>query len=213
MKKDLTELVFIMDESGSMGGLEKETVGGFNSLIEKQKEVKGECLVSTVFFSNNSRVIHDRVNLKDIKKMKLNEYVPSGCTALIDALGGAIKHISNVHKYIREEDVPEKTMFIITTDGLENASNKYDSKQVKEMVKEKKDKGWEFIYLAANIDAIETAKDYGIDSNRAVNFVNDSKGTRIRNESIEKAVKSYRINASVCEDWSKEANDDYKKRG
>jgi len=213
MKKDLTELVFIMDESGSMGGLEKDTVGGFNSLIEKQKEVKGECLVSTVFFSNNSRVIHDRVNLKDIKKMKLNEYVPSGCTALIDALGGAIKHISNVHKYIREEDVPEKTMFIITTDGLENASNKYDSKQVKEMVKEKKDKGWEFIYLAANIDAIETAKDYGIDSNRAVNFVNDSKGTRIRNESIEKAVKSYRINASVCEDWSKEANDDYKKRG
>ena len=178
MKKNLTELVFILDKSGSMHGLERDTVGGFNSTLDKQKELEGEVLVSTVLFNNYSKVIHDRVPLDMIPKMTEKDYYVGGSTALMDALGDAIKHISLIHKYAREEDVPEHTVFIITTDGMENASRNFDSETVKKMIEEKKEKnGWEFIFLAANIDAVESAARIGIDRTRAVNYNATSEGT------------------------------------
>ena len=158
MKKNLTEIVFILDRSGSMSGLEADTIGGFNSMIEKQRKADGEALVSTVLFDNMSEVIHDRVNIHDIKPMTDRDYTVRGCTALLDAIGGAIHHIGNVHKYARPEDVPEHTLFIITTDGMENASRFYSSDRVKQMIERQKAKyGWEFLFLGANIDAVETA--------------------------------------------------------
>ena len=178
MKKNLTELVFILDKSGSMHGLERDTVGGFNSTLDKQKELEGEVLVSTVLFNNYSKVIHDRVPLDMIPKMTEKDYYVGGSTALMDALGDAIKHISLIHKYARGEDVPEHTVFIITTDGMENASRNFDSETVKKMIEEKKEKnGWEFIFLAANIDAVESAARIGIDRTRAVNYNATSEGT------------------------------------
>ena len=180
MNKDLTEVVFIIDESGSMHGLEGDTVGGFNSTVDKQKKLEGECLVSTVMFNTRSRVIHDRVNIKSIEKMTDNDYRPSGSTALIDALGDSIRHIKMVHRYIREEDVPSKTMFVITTDGMENASRKYSLSEVKKMIEERKEEGWEFVFLAANIDAAETARSYGIDADSCVDYVNDAEGNAIK---------------------------------
>ena len=159
MNKNLTEIVFILDRSGSMSGLESDTIGGFNAMIEKQKKAPGEALVSTILFDNVSEVIHDRVNIRDIKPMTDREYCVHGCTALLDAIGGAIHHIGNVHKYAREEDVPAHTLFVITTDGMENASRRYDSARVKQMIEHEKSKyGWEFLFLGANIDAVETAK-------------------------------------------------------
>ena len=145
MKKNLTEIVFILDRSGSMSGLEADTIGGFNSMIEKQRKADGEALVSTVLFDNMSEVIHDRVDIRDIKSMTDRDYTARGCTALLDAIGGAIHHIGNVHKYARNEDVPEHTLFVITTDGMENASCRYDSEKVKKMIERQKEKyGWEF---------------------------------------------------------------------
>ncbi|MBP5633293.1 MAG: VWA domain-containing protein, partial [Clostridia bacterium] len=156
-ENNTTELVFILDRSGSMGGLETDTIGGFNSLIERQKKEEGECFVSTVLFDNESEVIHDRVKLSEIKPMTEKEYYVRGCTALIDAIGGAIHHISNIHKYARPEDVPAHTMFVITTDGMENASRHYSSDEVKKMVEKHKEKdGWEFLFIGANIDSVET---------------------------------------------------------
>ena len=172
MKKNLTEMVFILDKSGSMSGMEADTIGGFNSMIERQKKEDGEALVSTVLFSNESRVIHDRVDLQRIEPMTDKQYYVGGCTALIDAIGGAIHHIGNVHKYAREEDRPEHTIFVITTDGMENASHIYTSDQVKAMVNRQKEKyGWEFLFLGANIDAVETAARFGIAEDRAVDFI------------------------------------------
>lgn len=212
MKKNLTELVFIMDRSGSMAGLEKDCVGGFNSMLKKQKGIDGECLVSTVLFNNYDYVLYDRVPLDKIKDMKEEDFVPYGCTALIDALGNSIKHISDVHRYIRKEDVPEHTVFVITTDGLENASKKYSSDEVKKMVKNKKKKGWQFIFLAANIDAVETAKEYGIDEDKAVNYVSDKAGTATNFKSLSKAICSLRVNGSIDEGWAEEIKADYRKR-
>ena len=212
MKKNLTELVFIMDRSGSMSGLEKDCVGGFNSMIKKQKKEDGECLVSTVLFNNSDTILHDRVSLKNIKQMKEDDYVPSGCTALIDALGNSIKHISDVHRYIRKEDVPEHTIFVITTDGLENASKKYSSEEVKKMVEQKKEEGWEFIFLAANIDAVETAKRYGIEEDRAVNYVCDEVGTRKNYNALDKAIRSFRKCGVMDSDWAAEIQEDYQSR-
>ena len=212
MKMNLTELVFIMDRSGSMSGLEKDCVGGFNSMIKKQKKEDGECLVSTVLFNNSDTILHDRVSLKDIKQMKEDDYVPSGCTALIDALGNSIKHISDVHRYIRKEDVPEHTIFVITTDGLENASKKYSSEEVKKMVEQKKEEGWEFIFLAANIDAVETAKRYGIEEDRAVNYVCDEVGTRKNYNALDKAIRSFRKCGVMDSDWAAEIQEDYQSR-
>lgn len=213
MNKELTELVFILDRSGSMHGLEKDTIGGFNSMIEKQRKEEGDCLVSAVLFNQHSDVLYDRVSLKDIREMTEKDYVPSGCTALIDALGGAIKHIRNVHKYIREEDVPAHTVFVITTDGLENASHRYGSDQVKRMVAEQKEKGWEFLFLGANIDAVETASMYGIDRDRSVNYVPDSAGSIKNFKVLSETISKFRAKGKIDADWSEEIEEDYKKRG
>ncbi len=213
MKKNLTELVFILDRSGSMSGLESDTIGGFNAMIEKQKKQDGECIVSTVLFDDESRVIHDRVSLDNIKPMTEDDYFVGGCTALIDAVGGAIHHIGNVHKYARKEDVPENTIFIITTDGQENASRRYSSDKVKQMIERQKEKyGWEFLFIGANIDAVETAKRYGIDRNRAVNYNADAQGTSVLYETVSKAVCNVRASKCMADDWSAEIEKDFKNR-
>ena len=214
MKNNITELVFILDRSGSMAGLESDTIGGFNAMIEKQKKEKGECYVSTVLFNNVSTVLHDRVKLSDIRPMTDREYFVGGCTALLDALGGAVHHIGNIHKYARAEDVPEHTMFVITTDGMENASQRYDSEQVKRMIERQKKKyGWEFLFIGANIDAVETARRYGIDESRAVNYNADEKGTEILYESVACAVSNVRKCASLDNSWRDNLDKDYRKRG
>ena len=214
MKKNLTELVFILDRSGSMSGLERDTIGGFNSMIKKQKKQDGECIVSTVLFNNDSQVIHDRVPLDKIEPMTERDYYVSGGTALIDAIGGAIHHIGNVHKYARKEDIPENTIFIITTDGYENASYRYSSDKVKRMIEHEKEKyGWEFLFIGANIDAVETAKHYGIDQDRAVNYHADAQGTDIVYATVSQAVCNVRMNKCMAENWSEDIDNDYKKRG
>lgn len=193
MKKGLTELVFILDKSGSMAGLESDTIGGFNSMIEKQKKEKGEALISTVLFSNDSEVLHDRVALDHVSPMTDKQYFAGGCTALLDAMGDAIHHIGNVHKYARNEDVPEKTIFIITTDGMENASQRYNSAKVKKMIERQKNKyNWEFIFLGANIDAVEVAGNFGIDRHHAVDYVCDAKGTELNYSVLSETVSRAR---------------------
>ena len=214
MKKNLTELVFILDRSGSMHGLEKDTIGGFNSLIEKQKKVEGDALISTVLFANESKVIHDRVDVKDINLMTENDYVTGGCTALLDAIGNAIHHISNIHKYARKEDVPEHTLFVITTDGMENASRTYTYPKVKQLIENQKEKyGWEFMFLAANIDAVNVASYMGIDESRAVNFNCDSEGTELNYEVLNEAIGVLRKCSYVSADWKRRIDKDFKKRG
>ena len=217
MKKGLTELVFILDRSGSMNGLEKDTIGGFNSLIEKQKKEDGEALVSTVLFDDESKVLYDRVPIQDVPRMTENEYFVGGCTALLDAVGGAIHHIGNVHKYIREEDCPEKTLFVITTDGLENASSRYDFSKVKQMVEQRQEKDhWQFLFLGANIDAIETAGRFGIRKEHAVNYENDEIGTRTNYCALNEAVSNFRACDAECadipDDWKRDIERDYLKR-
>ncbi|MBO4326375.1 MAG: VWA domain-containing protein [Clostridia bacterium] len=213
MKNNITELVFILDRSGSMAGLEGDTIGGFNSLIEKQKKEEGECLVSTVLFDNVSEVIHDRVKLSEIKPMTEKEYFVRGSTALIDAIGGAIHHIGNIHKYARPEDVPEHTMFVITTDGMENSSRKYSSDEVKKMVEHRKEKdGWEFLFIGANIDSVETAKHFGIGRDRAVDYHADAAGTAVLYESVADAVCSVRRNKAVSKSWCDKISADNERR-
>ena len=214
VKNNVTELVFILDRSGSMAGLESDTIGGFNAMIEKQKNQDGKCYVSTVLFDNVSEVLHDRVDLKDIKPMTDREYTVRGCTALIDAIGGAIHHIGNVHKYARNEDVPEHTIFVITTDGMENASHKYTADEVKSMIERQKERyGWEFLFIGANIDAVETAAQYGIDKDRAVNYNADKMGTKILYKSVSTVVENVRASRPIDANWGEELNEDYKKRG
>lgn len=213
MKKNLTELVFILDKSGSMSGLESDTIGGFNAMIEKQKKLDGECLVSCVLFNDGQKVIYDRVPLSKVKPMNENDYTVGGCTALIDALGRGIKHIGNIHKYIREEDVPEHTIFVITTDGMENASRIYTSSKVKKMVSKKTEKnGWEFLYLAANIDAVETGESIGIKKERTANYKCDGAGTGLLYETVGSAIESMRCCAAISNDWACELEEDNKKR-
>ena len=174
----MTEIVFILDRSGSMAGLESDTIGGFNSMIEKQqKELEGNALVSTILFDHESIVLHDRVPIAEVKPLTEKDYEVRGTTALLDAIGDAVKHIRNIHKYARAEDRPQKTLFVITTDGMENASEKFSYRDIKELVGKQKESGWEFIFLGANIDAIEVAGHLGIDARRAVNYHADSRGT------------------------------------
>ncbi len=212
IKKNLTELVFILDRSGSMSGLESDTIGGFNSMIEKQKKEPGDALVSTVLFDDRSEVLHDRIPLQEVPKMTDRDYYVRGCTALIDAIGGAVHHISNIHKYAREEDIPEKTVFIITTDGMENASRQYSSREVKKMIEQKQESGWEFLFVGANIDAVETAGKIGIREERAVNYMADKTGTSILYESVSSAVRKMRAGEALPNDWGASMEEDLKKR-
>ena len=216
MKKNnnITELVFILDRSGSMSGLESDTVGGFNTMIEKQKKQNAPCYVSTVLFNHTSEVLYDRVKLGEVQKMTEDDFFVGGSTALMDAIGGAIHHIGNIHKYIRSEDVPANTMFVIMTDGMENASRRYSSDRVKQMIeRQKKRYGWEFLFIGANIDAVETAARYGIDADRAVNYHADKEGTRVVYQSVANAVCSLRENKELKADWSEEIDKDYQSRG
>ncbi len=214
MKNNTTELVFILDRSSSMQGLEKDTIGGFNGMIEKQKKQEGACYVSTVLFDDRSEVLHDRVKLAEIPKMTERDYTVRGCTALIDALGDAIHHIGNIHKYARPEDVPTHTVFVITTDGMENASHRYSSEQVKRMIERQKERnGWEFLFIGANIDAVETAAHYGISADRAVDYKADAKGTRVLYDTVADAVTQVRCCGPLGANWSANIKKDVKKRG
>ena len=213
MKNNITELVFILDRSGSMAGLEGDTIGGFNSLIEKQRRQEGKCYVSTVLFDNVSEVLHDRVELSEIRNMTEDDYTVRGCTALIDAIGGAIHHIANIHKYARPEDVPEHTMFVIMTDGMENASRRYTSGEVKKMIEKEKEKyGWEFLFIGANIDSVETARHFGIGADRSVNYHADAQGTAVVFESVAETVYSVRERRPLAPNWSAKINRDYNSR-
>lgn len=212
-RNDLTELIFILDRSGSMSGLESDTIGGFNSMITEQKEKDGRCLVSTILFNDRSKVVHDRVNLSEIRDMTRDDYRVSGCTALIDALGDAIHHIANIHKYARSEDVPAHTMFVITTDGLENASHRYSADEVRKMITREKEKhGWEFIFIGANIDAVETARRYGIDEEMAVDYCSDSAGTSAVFASVSCAVREARAYGAPTKSWKKSIEQDNLRR-
>ena len=214
MKKNLTEMVFVLDESGSMASLADDTIGGFNSLVEKQRAEEGEALVSAVFFSNESKVVFDRAPLADIKPLTRRDYVPGGCTALFDAVGGAVKRIMTVHKYAREEDVPEKTVFVITTDGMENASRNYSQKDVKKLVERAKEEfGWEFVFLGANIDAAAAAEDIGVRAEYAVNYAADTAGTRALFDSVGEAISCVRTAKSLAKSsWRKAADEDFASR-
>ncbi len=212
MKKDLSELVFILDRSGSMSGLESDTIGGYNSFLDKQKETEGECLVSTVLFNQHSKVIHDRVDIREVEHLQKEDYFASGTTALIDALGDSIHHIRNVHKYIRKEDVPSQTIFVIITDGLENASSRYSSSEVKKMVAQQKEKGWEFLFLGANIDAVETAKKYGIDEEHASDYLCDRQGISNNFSALAASISESRVCGKVSDNWKAAIREDYEKR-
>ncbi|MCI6958153.1 MAG: hypothetical protein SPI15_03495 [Candidatus Faecousia sp.] len=213
MRKNLTELVFILDRSGSMAGLEQDTIGGFNAMIEKQRKEPGQALISTVLFDNETQVIHDRLPLDRVPALTEKEYYVRGCTALLDAVGGAIHHIGNVHKYAREEDVPERTLFVITTDGLENASRRYTYEKVKAMIEGQKARyGWEFLFLGANIDAAREAARFGISADRAANYHADSAGTEVIYEAVSEAVCQVRSCAPLAADWKERIDEDFRGR-
>ena len=214
MNRNLTEIVFILDRSGSMAGLEDDTIGGFNAMVEKQKKEPGEALLSAVLFSNDSEVIYDRVDLRKVEPMTDRQYCVGGCTALLDAIGGAVHHIGNVHKYAREEDRPGKTIFVITTDGMENASRRYNYADVQKMVKHEQDKyGWEFLFLGANMDAISAARRFGIREDRAVRYECDGAGTALNFAVVGQTIAKARKGCAIEADWCAEIADDYEKRG
>lgn len=214
MKKNLTELVFILDRSGSMAGLEADTIGGFNAMMEKQRGEPGEAIISTVLFDNESEVIHDRIPMNRVPALTEREYYVRGCTALLDAVGGAIHHIGNVHKYAREEDRPEKTLFVITTDGMENTSRRYTYDKVKAMIERQQEKyGWEFLFLGANIDAAQEAARFGIRADRAANYHADGVGTGAIYEAVSEAVCQVRSCATpLSSDWKQKIDEDFKGR-
>jgi uncharacterized protein YegL len=213
MKDNLTEIVFILDRSGSMSGLESDTIGGYNSLLEKQKATPGKAIISTILFNSLSEIIHDRIDLQKVPLMSEREYCAQGCTALLDAIGGAIKHIGNIHKYAREEDRPVNTLFIITTDGMENSSRVYSYKNIQKLIQIEKEKyGWEFIFLGANIDAIEVASRFGISEERAANYNADSEGTILNFKIMNEEIQNLRMCRSISPDWKKRIDKDYKKR-
>ena len=213
MKKNLTELVFILDRSGSMAGLEQDTIGGFNAMLQKQRGEPGEAIISTVLFDNQTEVIHDRVPLDRVSALTEKEYFVRGCTALLDAVGGAIHHIGNVHKYAREEDRPEKTLFVITTDGMENASRCYTYDKVRAMIERQREKyGWEFLFLGANIDAAREAARFGIRSDCAADYHADSVGTEVIYEAVSEAVCQVRRSAPLAADWKQNIDADFKGR-
>lgn len=219
--KRLTEVVFILDRSGSMAGLESDTIGGFNSVLEKQKKLEGEVIVSTVLFNHKSQVLHDRIDIKQISVMTEKDYHASGCTALLDAVGDAIWHIRNVHKYVRDEDRPGKTLFIITTDGMENSSQRFGYDEIQKLIKEQKEQhGWEFLFLGANIDAVRVAGRMGIKKEYAANFVNDRKGIAVNYKALNAAVEECRRSSEsglhapdFLKSWKTEIDIDFAERG
>ena len=213
MKKNLTEIVFILDRSGSMSGLEGDTIGGFNAMLEKQKKEPGEAYISTVLFDHETQVIHDRLPLEKVPQLTREDYFVRGCTALLDAVGGAIHHIGNVHKYARQEDRPERTLFVITTDGMENASRRYDYEKVKAMISRQKEKyGWEFLFLGANIDAAKEAARFGISADRAANYHADSAGTEVIYEAVSETVCNFRAAQPMAANWKRSIDADYQSR-
>jgi len=212
MKNDLTELVFILDRSGSMGGLESDTVGGFNAMLRKQKEGEGKALVTTVLFDNGQQRLHDRLPLEEVPPMTGEDYAVGGCTALLDAIGDTVTHIAEIHRYARPEDVPARTLFAITTDGMENASRRWSGPEVKRLIQQKKELGWEFLFIGANIDAVAAAATVGIASDRAVNYRADKKGTRVVYDNLAKVVASARAAVPLQADWAEEINADYQSR-
>ena len=213
MKNNITELVFILDKSGSMSGLESDTIGGFNSLIENQKKKDGKCYVTTVLFDTDFSKVHDRVELSEIRKMTADDYIPGGCTALLDAIGSTVKHIANIHRYARPEDVPEHTVFAIMTDGLENASRCFSREEIKRMISHEQEKyGWEFLFLGANIDSVETACSMGINPQKAANYHADAVGTQISWQSIGKAVGRVRASRPLGSSWHDDIDADYLSR-
>ncbi len=212
---NVTEVVFILDRSGSMSGLEADTIGGFNSMLDKHKKGENAALVSTVLFSTFSEVIHDRLPIAEVPTLTENEYFVGGGTALLDAMGDAIKHIRNIHKYARPEDVPAKTIFIITTDGMENASHRYNYPDIRKLIEAQKEKGWDFVFLGANIDAVEVSGRMGISANRAVNYHNDKRGTNARFSSMSNFVSAAFAAQSmedVADDWRAAVDEDFKSR-
>ena len=212
-RNDLTELVFILDRSGSMAGLESDTIGGFNSLIDKQKKVEGKAFVTTVLFDNQQKTVHDRIDLTEVAPMTEKEYYVGGSTALLDAVGDTVTHIEKIHKYVRPEDVPAHTMVVITTDGMENSSHRWRAADVKKLVEKKKEGGWEFLFLGANIDAVSEAARFGIDADRAVRYCNDSVGVEKNFSAVGRAMASMRRGRAVEASWKDEIEDDYKNRG
>ena len=209
----ITELVFILDRSGSMQGLESDTIGGFNAMLEKQRKSGGPVLLSTILFNQESFVLHDRRDIREVPALTEKEYDVSGCTALYDAVGGAIRHIRNIHRYIRPEDVPDHTLFVITTDGLENASTRFTLKDVRRLIEERKEKGWEFLFLGANIDAVEAARDFGLSERNAVDFICDGEGLRTMYESLSHACACFARSGVIEGDWKRRIREDYERRG
>jgi len=214
MKKDLTELVFILDRSGSMGGLESDTIGGYNTMLEKQKKEAGEVIITTVLFDDRYELLHDRINLRGITPITSKEYFVRGSTALLDAIGKTINKIGNVQKHTAEDERAEKVLFVITTDGLENASREFSYEKIRQMIEHQKSKyGWEFIFLGANIDAISVAERIGINKDRAANFHADSEGTSLNYQVMSETVSHLRANIPINADWKKRIDEDFDKRG
>lgn len=214
MKKDLTELIFILDRSGSMSGLESDTIGGYNAMLKKQKKEPGEAIITTVLFDDSYEILHDRINLRGVAPITEKEYYVRGCTALLDAIGRTINKIVNVQKHTRESERAEHVMFVITTDGMENASHEFSYEKVRSMIEKQKEKyGWEFIFLGANIDAVATAERFGISSDRATNYNADSEGTLLNYEVISETVSCMRAKGSIPKKWNKRIDDDFKSRG
>ena len=214
MNRNLTEIVFILDRSGSMAGLEADTVGGFNAMVERQKKEAGEALLSAVLFSDRSEVLYDRTDIRKVEPMTDAQYRVGGCTALLDAIGDAVHHMKNVHKYAREEDRPYKTVFVITTDGMENASRRYTCESVQKAVGEARETyGWEFLFLGANMDAIREARRFGIPEKRAVRYECDSAGTALNFDVVGKTIGCLRKGEAIADDWCEAIREDFGKRG
>lgn len=214
MTKTSTELVFILDKSGSMGGLESDTIGGFNSMLNKQKALDDDCRITTVLFDNNYELLHDRIDIQAVNPITEKDYYVGGSTALLDAIGITLQKIIRVAKYTTKEDLAPKVIFVIVTDGMENASREYSSQKIKSMIEEQKTKyGWEFIFLGANIDAVETASHYGVSADRAMNYVPDQKGTNLNFKVMSYTVEKFRKTGQVPEDAFDEIRKDHKQRG
>ena len=213
MKNNLTEIVFILDRSGSMGGLETDTIGGFNAMLERQKKAEGEALLSTLLFSNETEVLHDRADIRRVEPLSLQDYRVGGSTALLDAIGGAIRHIGNLHREARPEERPAHTLFVVTTDGQENASRRYGYAELKRLIERQKEKyGWEFLFLGANMDAVAAARRFGIDADRAVRYHCDSTGIALNYEAVGEAILTLREKSTLDRDWGARIREDYQKR-